>query len=395
MIKLVVYTENYFPGGLERFIFDLLSSKLFDIYIIANSENNRIINFAIANNIKYDIVQLSNFKLHLSNKNTQYNQFVKLWNFLVYYMSMIPNYFKIKKILKKLVSYKNIIIVNGGYPAALSCFSASIASKRLGFEKVGFSILSSPSSYYLVGMFRFIQSKIDYIIDQYIDFYIPNSNEIKSKMIQYLNIDEKKFHVVYTGVNIPKKFVAINTLHYQDKTIEKNKNDIWIAMVALLGSTKRQDILVKAMLKLDTNVKLLLVGDGPNKEKLVQNINEFGLQNRVVFMGWIDNPERVYQFADMIVFMSNQEGLPYAISEAMSYKIPVIASSVGGIPEQIIDNYGGLLVDNQDIDDLIKKINYLKNNEKIKKKFIDFSFQRLKDVFSIQVMNQEILKLYK
>ena len=93
--------------------------------------------------------------------------------------------------------------------------------------------------------------------------------------------------------------------------------------------------------------------------------------------------------------MSNQEGLPYAISEAMSYKIPIIASSVGGIPEQIVENHGGLLVDNKDVDDLVEKINFLQNNESIRKNFIDFSFQRVKNIFSTRVMNQKILKLYK
>ncbi|MCX6051227.1 MAG: glycosyltransferase family 4 protein [Campylobacterales bacterium] len=396
MTKLVLYTENYFSGGLERFVFDFINSKLFDIHVIVNSENDRIIKFAILNNIKYDVVQLSNFKLHLSKNNIQYNKFVKIWNFLAYYLSMILNYFKIKKILKQLVSYKNIIIVNGGYPAALSCLVTSVASKKLGFDKVGICILSSPSPHYSTSkIFRFVQASIDDIVDKYIDFYIPNSKEIKFNLVKFMNINENKIHVVYTGVDIPKEFIPLNTLHYQDYTIEKKENESWIAMVALLGSTKRQDLLIKAMLRLDTNVKLLLVGDGPNKETLLKDVNALGLQNRVVFMGWMDNPQEVYQFADMIVFMSNQEGLPYAISEAMSYKIPIIASLVGGIPEQIVDKYGGLLVDNKDVDDLVEKINFLRNNENIRKNFIDFSFQRVKNIFSTHAMNQEILKLYK
>lgn len=392
MIKLVIYTENYFPGGLERFIFDLINGGLFDVHVIVNSENTRVVEFVKSRNINYSIIELSGFKLKIKENNF-YNKFVKVFNFILHYFSMISNYFKIKTILKNMVNYENIMIVNGGYPAALSCFTTAIAAKKLGFTKVGLSVLSSPSSNYSNILFKLFQSMIDSISDKFIDFYIPNSKDIKFKLISDVNIDSQKINVVYTGVRLQKELEVTNELEYADGIIKRLDNDVWIAMVGLLGSTKRQDLLLEVITELDNQTKLILVGDGPNKEKLIQMALELGIQNRVVFTGWMDNPENIYRFVDMIVFLSDQEGLPYVISEAMSYKIPIIASSVGGIPEQIIDSHGGYIVDNNK-NDVVKKIKSLKNNQVKQNEFINYSFKRVKNEFSITKMNQRILELY-
>lgn len=394
MIKLVLYTENYFPGGLERFIFDLVKSRLFDVYIIVNSENSRIIEFAASEKIPYSIVELSQLKLQISN-NTVYNKLIKVMNFFGYYYSMFPNYFKLKRELAKVADYENIIIVNGGYPAALSTLMASIAAKKLGFEKVGLSILSSPSSYYANFFFRFFQSKIDTIVKHYTDFYIPNSKKIKSALVENVKIESEKIHVVYTGVDIPKSYDKLEKIQYQNGEIIKNNSDIWIAMVALLGSTKRQDIVLEAISRLESRVKLLLAGDGPSREALQKKTATLNLEDRVVFMGWIEDPHDVYRFADIIVFVSDQEGLPYCISEAMSYKLPIVASAVGGVPEQIIDNRGGMLIQTNSVKELVEKITYLIDNNTSRDEFSNYSFERVKDIFSTQTMNNTLVELYK
>jgi len=395
MIRLVLYTENYFPGGLERFIFDLLNSHIFDIHIVVNSENNRIIEFAKKNGFSHTIVKLTSYKYTKLPSNKLLQAFFKVFNFMAYYCAMISNYFKIKTILKPYKHYENILIVNGGYPAALSSFSASTAAKNIGFTKVGMSILSSPSPYYTNKIFKFFQSKVDYITDKKIDFYLPNSNKIKLDLIENVKINVEKIKVVYTGVNIPKNRDKIQTLQYNNIQITKKNDDLWIVMVGLLGSTKRQDLLLNSMVKLNKNIHLLLAGDGPNRKILENKTHELGIADRVVFTGWIGNTEKIYQFADILVFLSNQEGLPYVISEAMSYKVPIIASSVGGIPEQIKHKLGGLLLANNSIENIVENIKYLGNDKELQIKFTDYSFKRLTGYFSVKAMNNNILDIYK
>lgn len=389
MIKLIIYTENYFAGGLERFIFDLILSDIFDIHIMVNSDNKRVINFAKQYNISYTAIPLINFKI-LKYKD---NKIIKLFNFIAYYISMIPNYFLLKRKLQDIL-IDNLLIVNGGYPAALSSFSMAIAGKRLGVKRVGLSILSTPSPYYNNKFFSFFHSKLDSFTDKYIDFYIPNSNKIKSELIK-IGFKSDKIKTIYTGVNIPSNLRKYPTLNYKNLQLTKNNSEVWIAMIALLGSTKRQDLLIDAMSKIeDKNIKLLLIGDGPKKEMLIEKVKKLNLNNNIFFLGWIENPKFIYQFIDMIVYLSDHEGLPYAISEAMSYKIPIIASNVGGIPEQIDNKKGGLLIENSDIDSLVDKIQLLARDKELQQKYANYSFNKLKITFSVNRMKKEIFDLY-
>jgi hypothetical protein len=68
-MKLVLYVENYFPGGLEKFVFDVCESGVFDLYLLINSENKRLQDYAVKNSIKYTCVNLCNKKYNLDYKN--------------------------------------------------------------------------------------------------------------------------------------------------------------------------------------------------------------------------------------------------------------------------------------------------------------------------------------
>lgn len=394
MVKFIVYTENYFHGGLEKFIFDLLKCKEMDVHIIVNAENSRIIDFAKDNNRKYSTVCLANYKLKSKIKNLKYQNILRLINYFINIFYLILNYFKIKKSLQSINGYSKILIINGGYPATVSCFSAAVAAKSLDFEKIGLSVLSSPSPNYKNSFYKALQRKLDLFFDKYIDLYLPNSNAIKAELISTVHLSDKKIETVYTGVEIPTKSIKTDVLKYSTNVIKKNNGDIWLGMLGLLGSTKRQDLIIDALKDLNQNVKLLLVGDGPKMGYLMNKVEDLGLSHRVVFTGWINEAKDVYSFLDIVTFVSDQEGLPYAISESMAYKVPIIASNVGGINEQIIDRKGGLLISNNK-DDLVKKINFLILNKELKDEFITFSYQHVKKFFSVNVMNKKIIKIYE
>lgn len=393
-MKLVLYVENYFPGGLERFIFDLSESREFDLYLLVNSENKRLQDYAVQNNIKYSCVDLYNKKYSFNYKNKFFRKVVNIVNFFVDYFYLIPNYFIISKILKTLKHYENILIVNGGYPAALSSFVAAYASKTSNFKNVGMSILSAPTSLYGNIIFNFFQNMLDRFFSKFVDFYLPNSKNIKINLLKYTVIPEHKIHVVYTGIKYENKNEKKDSFELNGYNLKKKSSQFWISMIGLLGSTKRQDLLIEALSQLNENFNLLLVGDGPNRDNLELKVKSLGLEQRVVFVGWCDNIAKIYEFIDGVVFLSNHEGLPYAVTEAMASKVPIIASNVGGVGEQIIDKQGGLLVNNN-IEDIVEKINYMMKNKDMVDCFTSFSYKRYLNKFSIDSMIKEIKNEYK
>lgn len=393
-MKLVLYVENYFPGGLEKFVFDLCESGVFDLYLLINSENKRLQDYATKNSIMYTCVDLYNKKYSLNYKNKYLRKTINIVNFFVDYFYLVPNYFVVSRILKSLTYYENILIINGGYPAALSSFSVAVASKKSNFKNVGMSILSAPTSLYENSVFNFFQSKLDRFFSQYVDFYLPNSNNIKINLLKYTIIPEHKIHVVYTGIKFENKYGKMDYLQLNGFNLKKKSSQVWISMIGLLGSTKRQDLLIETLSQLNDNFNLLLVGDGPNKDNLESKVKSLGLEQRVFFVGWCDSTSEVYKFIDCVVFLSNHEGLPYAVTEAMASKVPIIASDIGGICEQIIDKKGGFLVNN-DINNIVEKINYMIQNKDMTDGFTSFSYQRYLNKFSIDSMILKIKNEYK
>jgi glycosyltransferase involved in cell wall biosynthesis len=90
---------------------------------------------------------------------------------------------------------------------------------------------------------------------------------------------------------------------------------------------------------------LVLVGDGPERPRLEEKIRALGLSDSVHLTGYIAQPERVLDEADLMVLPSHTEGLPNVVLESLLMDVPVLATRVGGTPEVITDGETGYLVE--------------------------------------------------
>ena len=95
--------------------------------------------------------------------------------------------------------------------------------------------------------------------------------------------------------------------------------------------------------KPDTPIRLVLVGDGPESDRLKALCSELNLQEVVIFSGQQSDVRPFYAIADIFVLPSHSEGSPNVLLEAMEANVPVIATAVGGIPEMIAHEETGLL----------------------------------------------------
>lgn len=106
----------------------------------------------------------------------------------------------------------------------------------------------------------------------------------------------------------------------------------------------------------------VVVGDGSERKSLESLARELGIGNRLYFSGFRHDPINVFQALDLYVLSSLNEGIPIAVLEAMSSGVPVVATSVGGVPEVIKDKVNGLLVPPQNPDALAESILEALNN---------------------------------
>ena len=97
-------------------------------------------------------------------------------------------------------------------------------------------------------------------------------------------------------------------------------------------------------MRLDPEVEFVIVGDGADRDSLMDMARTLGIQDKVRFVGKLENMAEVYASFDVVVSSSVKEGLPMTILEALAAGRPVVATSVGAVPSVILHEQTGLLV---------------------------------------------------
>lgn len=101
--------------------------------------------------------------------------------------------------------------------------------------------------------------------------------------------------------------------------------------------------LVRALARVSTPYRALIVGDGPERDEVADAIRTEELGDRVELAGTRDDVAEVLAEADLFVLSSRSEGMPMSVLEAMAVGLPVVASAVGGVPEVVVDGETGIL----------------------------------------------------
>lgn len=182
-------------------------------------------------------------------------------------------------------------------------------------------------------------------------------------------IDVKE-EITYAGVrtqpvNVEELNEFINGFKIPEKSFILLMQSSPIAKVKADG-TKILMRSVRALLSTYPSLLLIITGNGPYLDDLRRYARDLDIQDHVIFTGWIDNPFIPLALCDIYTHISLGEGLPLALLEAMSLGKPIIATSVGGIPEVIDDGKNGLLVE-PDAKSIAKSISAVLLDEKLRK----------------------------
>ncbi len=174
------------------------------------------------------------------------------------------------------------------------------------------------------------------------------------------------------------------------------KGDILLS-VGRLVPWKGFDTLIKIMPELLTRnirFKLVIVGSGPDEEKLKNLIDALNLKNYVILAGQIDHKDLPCYFkaSDLFALNTNYEGLSHILLEAMHFNLPIITTNIGGNPEIIEHNHNGLLVEYNNRKELKKSVIDLWENEELQKKFQENS-KKVLEKFTFEQMIEDTLKI--
>lgn len=190
------------------------------------------------------------------------------------------------------------------------------------------------------------------------------------------------------------------------ETLARKKADLGISpdqkiilCVGRLSREKAQIDLVAVLQHLrrmrpSRSVRVILVGDGPERARISQAIQSAGLSDSLSFAGQVENVAPYYEAADVVAIPSLSEGSPNVLLEAMAFAIPVVATRVGGIPEIVTHGETALLVPSRSPQAMAEAIDLLFSNPGTAMSLAEQARKRVERDYSPQARADFLVEMY-
>lgn len=236
------------------------------------------------------------------------------------------------------------------------------------------------------------------ITDRLTDLTIAVSKKIAEDLISKKISPANKLKVIYNGVNDNSDSIDDDIIKKTREDLKINNSYPVVLTVGRLSLIKGHIYLIEAIKILKEkypDIKLLLIGDGPERVFLEKEMLRLDLGNNIIFLGELRNINLYYKLADFFVLPSINEGFGLAAVEAMSNRLLVIASKVGGVPEIIKDGVNGFLFTSknpQDLAGVISRVVLMSDEEK--NEILKQAYNNFKDNFCMEKMLSGYLDIY-
>ena len=204
-------------------------------------------------------------------------------------------------------------------------------------------------------------------------------------------------------INIPpgidsEKFKPVDSNIRKEYNIEPD--DKLVLFVGRLVPVKNIPFLITGMaelIKSDSKIKLMLVGEGPLYEQLVNLVSALNIEANVIFTGRIANDVLAgyYSAADVFAITSNYDNFPNAVIEAMACGLPVVGTKVGGIPQQVEDGVNGFLIENNNIVEFKEAVLKLVRNRRLCKEIGERNREMVKAKYDWSKSAKRLLEIYE
>lgn len=194
---------------------------------------------------------------------------------------------------------------------------------------------------------------------------------------------------VHNGI-VDKKFIS--------STVREYSLPLNLVSVARFSHQKNNMELIRAVERINKlysdSLQLNMVGDGPLLSEAQTYVTSHKLENDVHFLGSRTDVDDILNQNDIFCLISNYEGLPISIIEAMRARMPIIASDVGGVNELVQDEVNGFLIPRGNISELVDKLKYILEHKKLIKSMGEASRKIYEEEYTADRMNQKILSVY-
>jgi N-acetyl-alpha-D-glucosaminyl L-malate synthase BshA len=310
-------------------------------------------------------------KLNFLNKNLHFHE-VFVENYPLFHYQ--PYNLALSSKLVESVQKYDIEVLHVHY-AIPHAYAAYMAKQMLKEKNINIPIVTTlhGTDITLVGSHPVYKPAVEFSIN-HSDVVTTVSESLKNDTLRLFDI-KQDIEVIYNFIDFEKQGNWSDGDCIRESLAEPDERIL--THVSNLRPVKRVLDVIRVFEKVQREVpsKLILVGEGPDKEKADLLAKELGVKEKILFLGKSDEIRRIMCFSDLFLLPSETESFGLAALEAMAGKTPVISSNEGGLPEVNIQGVTGFMSDVGDVEDMAKNAIHILEDDKRLREFKENAYE--------------------
>ncbi|WP_017444355.1 glycosyltransferase [Gayadomonas joobiniege] len=222
------------------------------------------------------------------------------------------------------------------------------------------------------------------------------SKATAAALSEFEYLPKKQIKVIYNGIEP----VSVAPSIAQTLALELGikDTDLVFGTIARFDPIKNHPLMLRAftsVLQKYPNARLLIVGDGEEKDTIIKLANQLGIQDSLIMPGYQSDPSAFLGLMDIFLLSSLSEGTSMTLLEAMSLGKPCIVTNAGGNKEVIADQINGEVCANDDLAAFSSAMLKMAADSELQQKYSVQAKQRFNEIFSVQQMASAYANLYE
>jgi len=266
-----------------------------------------------------------------------------------------------------------------------------VAAKRFGIP-----IVSTCHGFISIDRNLSVYNRLDVFALRYFDRVIAVSEQMKGDLMAKGVVGER-IQVIPNAMDVGHKVAGEAARGVTRARMGIRDDEFVFGFVGRLSEEKGLRHLLEALRRWvpgDSQWRLILVGEGPQREALEQTVRDFGLTAKVKFAGFQRDTGAWYPAMDAFVLPSLTEGTPMVVLEAMAHGVPVIATSVGGVPALVANGRTGLLVPPARPLELLEAMQSLLGDGELRRRLRDCAADRVRTHYGVGSWTRKVSQVY-
>lgn len=277
---------------------------------------------------------------------------------------------------------------------------ANFIASRLA-KRVNVPIVTTIHSDYLLDFDGFykklVYTSLNILALKQFRYYIAVSSDFKNMLVQR-NFRPNSIFTVYNGMDYSISPTYVSKEEFANRIgIKYDETKTYIGIIGRHDYVKGHDVFIKAIktvCKECPDARFIIAGDGENRKALAELAKKEGVDENLIFAGFIKDIYSFINFIDINTLTSRSESFPYVLMEGAKMYKPTVCSAVGGIPDFVIDGKTGLLFENENSKEFANKLITLIKDKALAKRYGNALHDLAVEKFSDTALANKHIEIY-